>query len=201
MPSLYALAGTKGGPRTNRQQKMRKTFQGFCAVSLEHTSRVVVGIFFSLSWCTRPGRGIFYYKKGRHLFIIPAHRTTLPRDLVEGEGSDRHRGARGCCECRGGDILRGARWDTAATSKRETMYMCERQQVANTPRLRPSRGKLFISLRVFSLSLFLAWHSRTSNRPVVNTFMEIIHPAATKFKFKQNREKETNESRGDYAKH
>jgi hypothetical protein len=83
------------------------------------------------------------------------------------------------------------------------MYMCERQQVANTPRLRPSRGKLFISLRVFSLSLslFLAWHSRTSNRPVVNTFMEIIHPAATKFKFKQNREKETNESRGDYAKH
>jgi hypothetical protein len=45
MPSLYALAGTKGGLRTNRQQKMRKTFQGFCAVSLEHTSCVVVGIF------------------------------------------------------------------------------------------------------------------------------------------------------------
>ena len=152
MPSLYALAGTKGGLRTNRQQKMRKTFQGFCAVSLEHTSRVVVGIFFSLSWFTRPGRGIFYYKKGRHLFIIPAHRTTLPRDLVEGEGSDRRRGARGCCEYRGGDILRGARWDTAATSKRVTMYLCERQQVANTPRLRPSRGKLFISC-VFSLSL------------------------------------------------
>jgi hypothetical protein len=36
-------------------------------------------------------------------------------------------------------------------AREKQCIMCERQQVANTPRLRPSRGKLFISLRVFSL--------------------------------------------------
>lgn len=153
------------------------------------------GHFFSLSSCQRQGRGIFYYKKGRHLFIIPAHRTTLPHDLVEGEGSDR-----------------GAREDAASAAAATSFEgpdgiqpqpAREKQCVSGSRwRTHPAcghRGENYLSLCVFSLSL--GWHSRTSNRPVVNTFMEIIHPAATKFKFKQNREKETNESRVDYAKH
>jgi hypothetical protein len=64
MPSLYALAGTKGGLRTNRQQKMRKTFQGFCAVSLEHTSRVVVGIFSHYPGSRGQGGEFFTTKRG-----------------------------------------------------------------------------------------------------------------------------------------
>jgi hypothetical protein len=157
--------------------------------------------FFS-HYSAAHGKGgeFFYYEKGRHLFIIPAHRTTLPRDLVEGEGSDR-RAREDAASAAAETSFEGPDGIQTQPAREKQCIMCERQQVANTPRPRPSRGKLFNSLRVFSLYLSLAWHSRTSNRPVVNTFMEITHPAATKFKFKQNREKETNESRGDYAKH
>lgn len=94
------------------------------------------------------GRGIFYYKKGRHLFIIPAHRTTLPRDLVEGEGSDRR-----ASEDAAATSFEGPDGIQPQPSREKQCIMCERQQVANTPRLRPSRGKLFISISACFLSL------------------------------------------------
>lgn len=107
------------------------------------------GHFFSLSSCQRQGRGIFYYKKGRHLFIIPAHRTTLPHDLVEGEGSDR-----------------GAREDAASAAAATSFEgpdgiqpqpAREKQCVSGSRwRTHPAcghRGENYLSLCVFSLSL------------------------------------------------